>query len=587
MKKITILLILLTVSFGYSQTLPLDFETATTWTNFDGGEVTTIANPQSNADNNSANVGQMVKNAGQVWGGSSLILSSPMDFNANNTFSMKVYTIKANTKVLLKVENSANGGINYEKEVTMTTTNAWETLTFDYSAIPANTYDRIVLIFDLGTVGDGSANFTYYFDDITLFDNGGTATVVTLPFNFSDPAQLMTGDNCVTSLTTDAGNDVLQVIGGGQLYDNAQIVFSQNVDLSDSANNTITFRVKALAPLTSGNHLFKFESGSDGDASVELPFTTTGTDWQTVSLDFDNAPGDNPGNYSKMVIFTDFNNTESGTYLFDDIAGGTNVSPTPDLEEQSPTPTTPNAEVLNIYSDTGGFTNNWTSDYTFGERTLVDTDNSAGVNEAMKIDFSIAGFGEGTNPGVVTDVTSYGFLHFDYWADVNATQIRMILIEDDGSVQEYIYELSDTGQQPIVTETWTGVDIPLTHYTSLGFSKDKFFQYKLGTSSDLVSDIVYFDNIYFSVNQATSLGVEEFELTGLKVYPNPSQNEWTVKSNSDITSIMLFDVLGKKVMELNPNSLMGKISASELVKGVYFAKITSNTKISTVKLIKN
>jgi hypothetical protein len=24
------------------------------------------------------------------------------------------------------------------------------------------------LIFDLGTVGDGSANFTYYFDDIKL-----------------------------------------------------------------------------------------------------------------------------------------------------------------------------------------------------------------------------------------------------------------------------------------------------------------------------------------------------------------------------------------------------------------------------------
>jgi hypothetical protein len=26
----------------------------------------------------------------------------------------------------------------------------------------------VVVIFDLGTVGDGSANFTFYFDDITL-----------------------------------------------------------------------------------------------------------------------------------------------------------------------------------------------------------------------------------------------------------------------------------------------------------------------------------------------------------------------------------------------------------------------------------
>ena len=173
MKKITLFLILMAMSFGYSQTLPLDFESATTWIDFDGGAVTTIANPQSNGDNNSASVGQMIKNAGQVWGGSSIALSSAMDFTANNTFSMKAYSIKAGTKVLMKVENSTDAGINYEKEVTMATTNAWETLVFDYSAIPANTYDKIVIIFDLGTMGDGTADFTYYFDDITLYDNGG------------------------------------------------------------------------------------------------------------------------------------------------------------------------------------------------------------------------------------------------------------------------------------------------------------------------------------------------------------------------------------------------------------------------------
>ena len=79
MKKITLLLILMTVSFGYSQTLPIDFETETTWTDFAGGVVTTIANPQSNADNNSANVGQMIKYADQVYGGSALLLSAPLD----------------------------------------------------------------------------------------------------------------------------------------------------------------------------------------------------------------------------------------------------------------------------------------------------------------------------------------------------------------------------------------------------------------------------------------------------------------------------------------------------------------------------
>ena len=47
--------------------------------------------------------------------------------------------------------------------------NAWEELSFDYSTInTSNQYQRLVLIFDLGTMGDGTANFTYLFDDIRL-----------------------------------------------------------------------------------------------------------------------------------------------------------------------------------------------------------------------------------------------------------------------------------------------------------------------------------------------------------------------------------------------------------------------------------
>jgi hypothetical protein len=80
---------------------------------------------------------------------------------------MKVYSPRVGAKVLLKVENLTNGGISYEKEVLTTVANAWEELTFDYSAInTANTYQKVVLIFDNGTAGNGSANFTFLFDDI-------------------------------------------------------------------------------------------------------------------------------------------------------------------------------------------------------------------------------------------------------------------------------------------------------------------------------------------------------------------------------------------------------------------------------------
>ena len=155
-----------------SVSIPLNFESTTLTyniTNFDGGNLTVIANPQVNGINTSSRVARMVKNAGQTWGGSFITLDNPIDFSTQKTFKMKVYSPRVGAKVLLKVEHLTNGAINFEKEVTTTVANAWEELTFDYSAInTANAYQKVVLIFDNGTAGDGSANFTFLLDDIRL-----------------------------------------------------------------------------------------------------------------------------------------------------------------------------------------------------------------------------------------------------------------------------------------------------------------------------------------------------------------------------------------------------------------------------------
>ena len=155
-----------------SLVLPLTFESSTlnyAFTNFDGGAVTIVSNPANNSGNTSAKVGKMVKGAGQSWGGSYITLDSRIDFSTKKTFKVKVYSPRVGAKLLLKVENLTDGNISFDKEVATTVANAWEELTFDYSAISTtNSYQKIVLIFDLGTVGDGSANFTYYFDDIKL-----------------------------------------------------------------------------------------------------------------------------------------------------------------------------------------------------------------------------------------------------------------------------------------------------------------------------------------------------------------------------------------------------------------------------------
>ncbi len=152
--------------------LPLTFESSSVtyaFTNFDGGAVTVVNNPASGSINTSAKVAKMVKGAGQSWGGSYISLDSRIDFSTNKTFKVKVYSPRVGAKLLLKVENLTDGNISFDKEVATTKANEWEELTFDYSAISTtSSFQKIVLIFDLGTVGDGSANFTFYFDDIKL-----------------------------------------------------------------------------------------------------------------------------------------------------------------------------------------------------------------------------------------------------------------------------------------------------------------------------------------------------------------------------------------------------------------------------------
>ncbi len=161
-----------TVTYSAQIGLPLDFESTTLNYNFvpfDGGVCTRITNPFPGGINTSSKVIKMVKSPGQVWGGSLIQLSSAIDFSVNKKFKVKVYSPRVGAKFLLKVENATNAAISYEQQMLTTVANTWETLTFDYSAVPTNQqYHKLVFIFDNGTTGDGSPNFTFYFDDIIL-----------------------------------------------------------------------------------------------------------------------------------------------------------------------------------------------------------------------------------------------------------------------------------------------------------------------------------------------------------------------------------------------------------------------------------
>ena len=184
--------VLLISATSFSQVvLPLDFESGTiayAFNDFAGGAVTVIANPQSSGINTTSKVAKMIKSVGQTYGGSFISLNSPIDFSVNKTFKMKVYSPRVGAKVLLKVENQTNAAVSFEREVLTTVANAWEELTIDYTAISTtNQYQKLVFIFDNGIMGDGTANFTFLFDELRLINSGTTTlTQMNLPVTFDD-----------------------------------------------------------------------------------------------------------------------------------------------------------------------------------------------------------------------------------------------------------------------------------------------------------------------------------------------------------------------------------------------------------------
>ncbi len=156
--------------------LPIDFESTILDYNplgFEGATASIASNPDSSG-NSSANVLQVYKASdAQDWGGMFILLDAPIDFSSTTTFKVKVWSPFVGSRMVLKIENSADGSIKSEVEALTTVASQWEELTFDISLSVTeekgvfstlNSYDKLVLFPNYGSGNDE----TYYFDDIIL-----------------------------------------------------------------------------------------------------------------------------------------------------------------------------------------------------------------------------------------------------------------------------------------------------------------------------------------------------------------------------------------------------------------------------------
>ncbi|MDA8874912.1 T9SS type A sorting domain-containing protein, partial [Winogradskyella sp.] len=346
---------------------------------------------------------------------------------------------------------------------------------------------------------------------------------------------------------------------------------------------------------------------------TEAFFNTVGPDEQTVLVNFPAGLG----TFATIVIFADsgVGNFALGTYWFDDITvvadpaatctdgiqngtetgvdcGGTcpNACPLPPTTIVA-APARPSLDVLSVfgpaYLDVPPSGVQQFAGATFVNYTAVTTDDARELTTPTPGGGAQYQYFFGTDTGL--DLTNFTTVHLDSWVlDAGAADsvIKIILQNFDTTTGAFQHNLEATidVNTPGV-ETWNTVDIELADFSNPTLARNNIQQIQI-VAQGAAFGPTYLTNFYF--HKGTVLGADDFSINDLKVSPNPSNDVWNIESsNISIDTIEIYDLLGKRVLNLSPNSQQVTIDASNLGTGIYLAKLYSNGATKTIKLVKN
>ena len=476
--------------------------------------------------------------AAEVWGGSLVIegtetaADKSISLTDGDPFvSVRFWSPAPGKTVKLKFEDLNDASIFVEADALTTASGEWEVLTFDMSQPAAGAidpfvdYEKVVLFYDFGTAGTGSAQ-SFYWDDVTHGGVGGVdcGSEEVTQLTFEDPTAAFVfadfgpdGDSGRTAAATavvvdptDPSNRVLasqkdaaaEVWGGSWVV--AGLEAAPEFVLNLTAGDPIV-SVKFWSPEAGRTVKLKLEQADNSDVFVEADaVTTVSQNWETLYFDMANpAAGaiDPFASYGKFVIFWNFGTAgvgEAVSFYWDDIShGGLTIGGGGGGEEpvaEAPAtlaaaPDAPQGDVLSLFSDTYtraaafdgvDFNPNW------GQATVSTIETIAGEEVLKYADLNY----QGTTWTTPADVSSYDVFRMNVWT-ADSTELRVFLINSGavtgGDPVEVPYSL-DTS----VKGEWVSVEIPMSAFA--GVDLTQVDQIKVDGNGT-----VFFDNWYFAV----------------------------------------------------------------------------------------
>ena len=535
MKKITLFITLIAFTFGFSQSIPVTFDSGViagdNWKADSGMASATIeAVPGDTSTNGLA--GKMVSQDPGTginpWQNAQLTLQDnyiDLRSTTNQTITFDIYSENA-IDFLVKLEQTESGAAVTTQTGVSHDGSGWQSLTVDFSTIASPPNDQFKLLVLFPNWDSSINDFGPAFASTTYVDNisapVGDAIVAPLGPTTNAPTPTVDASD-VISIYSDAYTDITgtnfnpnwgQTTQVNTAYDptgegtNTVIEYSnfnyQGADLTSTDLSSMTHvHIDVWTDSQTGLRFTPISPGAESPTALN----PTAGQWSSIDL---------PLSTWASVDFTGVNQfkfdggVSGGTVYIDNLYFYTAPAATAPTTN-APTPTVDASDVISIYSDaytdiTGtNFNPNW------GQTTQVNTAyDPTGEGTNTVIEYSNFNY-QGADL-TSTDLSSMTHVHIDVWTD-SQTGLRFTPISPGAE--------SPTALNPTAGQ-WSSIDLPLSTWASVDFTGVNQFKFDGGVDGGKV----YIDNLYFySTPPTTTVTVDVSESPG-GVNIQSNQNGW-------------------------------------------------------------
>ena len=463
---------------------------------FNGSFTQAIANPDASGANTSATVAENTVPANAAFAGVNFGLDTNIDITTQKGFTMTVWSPVANIPVLLKLENGS--GANAEVAATTTTTGAWETISFDFSAVGQLTYESVTLFMNFNQTDP--ATQVYYWDNLEQVDvviTGG-AQIVEI-----DADQTGTDDQEFVEIKTEFANQSLNGMIA-VFYNGSSDTSYRTVDLTGFASDDNGYFLLgsdavAGADITMGADN-TIQNGADAvalhtaDAANFPDGTPVTTDGLVDAVVYGTSDADDTGLLTGLGQTTQWDENENGAKdtesLQFDATTGTFCAqvPTPRAANILCGPAAPLVELPITLEDgqlpgfgdfNGSFTQAIANPDATGENTSATVaENTVPANAG----FAGVNFALDTN----IDITTDKFFTMAVWSQVPNMPVLLKLENASGANAEVAVNTTTTGAWETITFDFSAIG-QLTYE-----SVTLFMNFAL---TDPATQVYYWDNL--------------------------------------------------------------------------------------------